>query len=765
MTLLAIFQVLLYHYTGQEDLVVGTPIANRNRADIEGLIGFFVNALVLRTDLSGDPSFRDLLGRVREVTLGAYAHQDLSFDRLIEELSPERSLSHTPLFQVFFNMVNLPEQRSEWSGLTVDIFWPREIGSKFDLTLYVHDFNEGIQLELVYNADLFDQARMLEMLRQFEYLASQVIKSDEKITRFSLVTPTVQTILPDPTEPLSDRWEGSVQNIFSQQARRIPEQLAVVDALESVSYKELDIRSNQLANYLRICGIKSGDIIAIYGHGSASLVWAVLGILKAGAAFLMLDPAYPASRLIEYLEGAKVRGWFHIKAAGALPVELEEFLATSTCCCRLEFPVDAQNLLVAYSPDDPGIVVGPDDLACVTFTSGSTGRPKGILQRHGPLSHFLPWQKQRFNLKETERYSMLSGLAHDPLQREIFTPLCLGGTICIPSPENIGVPGWLAQWVHLEKINVAHLTPAMMQLLTQVAPETVASSFEIPSLRYAFTVGDVLTKHDVSRLQKLAPLVICVNFYGSTETQRAVGYFVVPDREYSDQSQKKSKGIIPLGQGFQDVQLLVLNRVQELAGIGELGEIYVRSPHLARGYLNDEALTQERFLVNPFTGIVSDRLYRTGDLGRYLPDGNVEYAGRNDQQVKLRGFRIELAEIEVVLGLHPAVQEAVVIIREDTPGNKRLVAYIVPSLPFTSLNNELRNFLAERLPAYMIPAAIVPLETLPLTPNLKVDRSALPLPEAIMSTAETTIAPRTPTEEILAGIWAKILRTRTHRST
>jgi amino acid adenylation domain-containing protein/non-ribosomal peptide synthase protein (TIGR01720 family) len=766
MTLLAIFQILLHRYTGQEDLVVGTPIANRNRADIEGLIGFFVNALVLRTDLSGDPSFRHLLWRVREVALGAYAHQDLSFDKLVEELSPERNLSHTPLFQVFFNMINLPDQTTKWPELTMDIFAPREVGSKFDLTLYASDGGEGIQLELLYNTDLFDQARALEMLHQFVHLASQVLEAERKISDLSLNTPTAQTILPDPAAPLSDRWEGSVQSLFARQARHTPERLAIVDATESITYQELNALSNRLANDLRgASGITQGDVVAIYGHRSAALVLAVLGVLKAGAAFIILDPAYPAGRLIDYLSMVNLRGWLHIKAAGSVPAELEEFLVTSSCCRRLELPgrsIEVCELLAACSPADPGVVIGPDDLACITFTSGSTGRPKGILQRHGPLSHFLPWQKQYFDLREDDRYSMLAGLAHDPLQREIFTPLCLGGTIYIPAPDNMGTPGWLTRWMHQQEITIAHLTPAMMQLLTQTVPEAAAPGFEILSLRCAFTVGDALTLRDVSRFYKLAPGVTCVNSYGSTETQRAVGYFVV-SREGSgapgDASAvvRSSKEIIPLGQGLCDVQLLVLNRAQQLAGIGELGEIYVRSPHLAKGYLDDEALTRERFITNPFTSRSGDRLYRTGDLGRYRLDGNVEYAGRNDQQVKLRGFRIELSEIEAALGHHPAVKEAVVIAREDTPGNKRLVAYVVPAQSVASMNTELRAFLAKRLPAYMIPAVFVPLEALPLTPNRKVDRQALPIPESSLPASDSAVAPRTATEEQLASIWAKLL--------
>ncbi len=766
MTLLTVFQLLLSRWSGQVDLVVGTPVANRNRTEIEELIGFFVNSLALRTDLSGDPSFRELLGRVRKSTLEAYAHQELPFDKLLEMLSPERDLSHTPLFQVFFNMINLPAQTPVWPGLSVDLSEPDNGGAKFDLTLYVIERDGDIRLELSYNRDLFDQPRMCEMLAQFALLASQILHAEEKISHFSLVTSNALAALPNPTLPLSDRWEGSVCRMFEQQVRQSPDRLAIVDSIESLSYQELNRRSNRIAHYLQASGITRGDVVALYAHRSLPLVEAVLGILKAGAAFLILDPAYPVARLIEYLAMGNIRGFLYMEAAGALPSALEQLLSTTSCTCQLRLPEHTtilETALAAFSAENSAAEVGPDDLACLTFTSGSTGRPKGILQRHGPLSHFLPWQKQYFSLQEAERYSMLSGLSHDPLQREIFTPLCLGGTICIPSPEHMGTPGWLAQWMQREAINIAHLTPAMMQILTQPASGVSRPGFELPALRHAFTIGDKLTRRDVSRLYEMAPAVSCMNAYGSTETQRAVGYFAIPriDLSISDSSavESRDKEIFPLGRGLRDVQLLVLTATQTLAGIGELGEIYIRSPHLARAYLDDELLTRERFITNPFTGRAGDRLYKTGDLGRYRSDGNVDFAGRNDQQVKLRGFRIELAEIETTLQRHPAVQGAAVMVREDVPGHQHLVAYIVPAQAqsLTLLARELRAFLTTRLPMYMVPSTFVPLEALPLTPNHKLDFRALPVPETALSKSEATAITKTATEEIVAGIWARLL--------
>ena len=762
MVLLAAFQVLLHRYTQEDDLVVGTPIANRNRAETEQLIGFFINTLALRTDMSGEPSFRELVQRVREVALGAYAHQDLPFEKLLEELNPARSLSHTPLFQVFFNLVNLPTRVVELPDLTMQALIPDESGSNFDLTLYLAELENGhLALNLVYNAELFQARRMEEMLAQYQALLGQIIANPaEHITRYSLVTAAAARLLPEPAEPLSADYEGSVQALFAQQAQRAPERLAVRDKAESWSYRELDEWGNRLAHHLRAGGVESQAVVAIYGHRCATLVWALLGVLKAGAAFVILDPAYPAARLIECLKVARPRGWLALEAAGAPAPELEEFITGLSGCCRLTLPRRAlaveRELLAEQPSTDPCVPVGPDALAYIAFTSGSTGKPKGIAGRHGSLTHFRPWLQTEFGLQESDRFSMLSGISHDPLHRDIFTPLQLGAMICIPDPDELGEAGKMAAWMKREQITVAHLTPAMAQLLTERLDDTTDC---VASLRYAFLVGDALTRRDVANLRKLAPNLTCVNYFGTTETQRAVGYYVIPPATNAHPlTEDRGKEVWPLGRGIADVQLLVLNRHQQLAGVGESGEICVRSPHVALGYVDNEVLTRERFIINPFTKAAGDWLYRTGDLGRYLPDGNVELIGRADAQIKIRGFRIEPAEIEAVLAQHAAVHEVVVIVREDVPGDKRLVAYVryepeqPPDIP------TLLAAVRAKLPEYMVPAAIVLLESFPLTPNGKLDRRALPVPTAVRSsTTEAYLGPRTVVEEVLAGIWSEVL--------
>jgi len=753
MTLLAVFGTLLHRYTGQEDVSIGSPFAGRDRLETEGLIGFFINTVVLRLNFSGHPSFRSLLSRVQNVVLGAYTHQDMPFEKLVEELQPERDTSRNPLFQVWFNMLNLGDIQLELPGLSCEPISMPEPASMFDLSLYVIEQKQEIQLKLVYNVDLFAPERMAQMLEQFNHLLIQILENpDVSIADVSLVTPLTQSLLPNPQQPLCPQWQGTVHTFFSEQAQRIPQQLAVVDAQVSLTYAELDKSANQLANYLLANKIQSQDIIAIYGDRSAALVVSILGVLKAGAAFIILDPGYPASRLIDCLQLVQPRGWLQITAARELPKDLLEYIDLS-CKCRLQLPSNSttavHSLLQDYTTADPRVRVEADHLAYVAFTSGSTGKAKGVKGTHRPLSHFIKWQIKTFGLNQSDKFSLLSGLSHDPLLRDIFTPLSLGATLCIPDQKDIETSGQLASWMQQRQISIAHLTPAMAQLLT--AKTTTITT----ALRYVFFAGDVLTQQNVNRIRNFAPLSTCVNYYGATETPQAMGYFIIPHDSWGEVSSFKQT--IPLGRGIEDVQLLVFTSKLQLAGIGEVGEIYVRTPYLASGYIgNHEA--QERFILNPLTEIPSDKLYKTGDIGRYLPDGNIEILGRIDHQVKIRGFRIELGEIEATLGKYPTVQETVAIAPEDVSGDKQLVAYVVPKSNQLCTTEDLRHFLKEKLPSYMIPTAFVMLESLPLTPNGKVDRLALPVLEQVRQEAEQTcVAPRDHLESQLVQIWQQVL--------
>jgi amino acid adenylation domain-containing protein/non-ribosomal peptide synthase protein (TIGR01720 family) len=761
MVLLAAFKVLLHRYTGSEDIVVGTPVAGRKRPELESLVGCFLNTLVLRTQIPANASFIEVLHKVREVALDAYSHEDTPFEKVLEAINPKRTLSHTPLFQVFVNMLALPEPLVfQLPAVTAELVDVPETTSKFDFTLYIYAGDGKIDFSLVYNTDLFADERIVEMLRQFEHLLRQIIENPgEKISQHSLVTESARSVLPNPRMVLDARWEGAVHELFRANSERHPNQLAVADPHVLWNYLQVEKLSNQLANYLLGEGIQPQNVVAIYAHRSAPLVVALLGIMKAGAAFLVLDPAYPAARLVDYLEIAQPKAFLHLQAAGEVPLEVKELLARSSCPV-LNLPSssasDFESSFNRFPCSAPMVKIEADDLAYVSFTSGSTGKPKGVLGRHGPLSHFVPWLIETFNLNESDRFSLFSALSHDPLHRDVFTPLMIGASVCIPPPEEWQLPGKGAQWMRDNRISISNLTPAMGQVLTQGKADCV-----VDSLRYVFFVGDALTRRDISEVHQLAPRATCINFYGATETQRAVSFCQIPPSEVTPANGLLpiGKDIVPLGVGIKDVQLLVLNQSRQLAGIGEAGEIYLRSPHIAKGYLGDSRLSNEKFVCNWFTGAAGDQLYRTGDLGRYLPSGSVETMGRADTQVKIRGFRIELGEIEAVLKRHPLVKAAAVLPWQDISGNKHLAGYVVLEHDQLNWQRDIFKFVARQLPDYMVPGAFVSLPALPLTPNGKLDRRALPAPN--FSNNEQTaqfIGPRSPEEELLCSIFAEVLK-------
>jgi amino acid adenylation domain-containing protein len=754
MVLLAALDVVLGRLAGQEDVVIGTPIAGRTRAETDRMVGLFLNSLALRTDLSGDPSFRELLGRVRETTLSAYAHQDLPFERVLEEVRPERSLAHAPVFQVMLNLDNVQDGAFRADGLEVaGTGSGGEVASKFDLTLYVGERDGKIEVNLVYAADLFDAPRMRGLLAQLEGVLGQAVAAPgTPIGALSLATDGARGVLPDPARPIeAEAWRGAVHETFTARAAQSPDAPAISAGTETWTYAELDAAANRIAHRLIDGGVRPGDVVAVYAHRSAALVRALLGAWKAGAAFAVLDPAYPPARLAAQAGAARPAALLRISAAGEVPAEVAAALA-ETARTTVVLPAGKDDGLGGFPSAPPAVSVGPDDLAYVAFTSGTTGAPKAIAGTHRPLAHFFGWYAREFALSAGDRVSLLSGLAHDPLLRDVFAPLAVGGSIAIPDAGEIGTPGWLAGWMQDEGITVAHLTPAMAQV--------VASSADarLPALRLACFGGDVLRAADVERLRGLAPNAEAVNFYGATETPQAMGFFRV------------SAGLaavgpaVPVGRGIDGVDLLVVTPSGTLAGIGELGEISVRTPYLSRGYLNDAELTAARFVVNAWTGDPHDRLYRTGDLGRYRPDGEVEPVGRADQQVKVRGFRVELGEVESALASHPAIRQAAVIARETGAGetgagDRRLAAYWVPADEGADEPDAaaLRAHLKALLPEYMVPSVYVRLDRLPLTANGKLDRRALPEPDAVATDARSAV-PRTPAEEILAQIWAEVLR-------
>lgn len=569
------------------------------------------------------------------------------------------------------------------------------------------------------------------------------------------------------------------------------------------TYKHINEASNILAHHFLAKGVKRGDVVMVYAHRGVDLVVAVMGVLKAGATFSVIDPAYPPARQNIYLQVAQPRALVVIEKAGKLSPVVREYLSNELSILT-EVPalaiqddgtlvggqVDGRDVLfeqIALKSQGTGVVVGPDSTPTLSFTSGSEGIPKGVRGRHFSLTYYFPWMAKTFGLSENDRFTMLSGIAHDPIQRDIFTPLFLGARLLVPTADDIGTPGRLAEWMSENGATITHLTPAMGQLLS--AQATTA----IPSLHHAFFVGDILTKRDCLRLQSLARNVAVVNMYGTTETQRAVSYFEVQSLNKNATFSQSQKDVIPAGKGMLDVQLLVVNRHnrEQICGVGEIGEIYVRAGGLAEGYLRLPEMTATKFIRNWYvsedhwsttsesTGKEEpwkeffmgsrDRLYRTGDLGRYTPDGNVECSGRADDQVKIRGFRIELGEIDTHLSQHPLVRENVTLVRRDKDEEPTLVSYIVPLQTegldglmsadetidedgdeivrglrkYRKLIREVREYLKGRLPSYAIPTVVVPLMRLPLNPNGKIDKPALPFPDTAQLSAAAQRRKRT----------------------
>ncbi|HEY6551853.1 MAG TPA: amino acid adenylation domain-containing protein, partial [Vicinamibacteria bacterium] len=755
MTILAAFALVMNRQTGLDDLPIGVPFAGRNREGTDRLVGVFINTVVVRFDFQGDPTFEEHLLRTRSLALEAYRNADVPFDRVVDVLRPRRDPGRTPLFQVLVNSVSFGKRsRFELPGLAVELRGDAMATSKFDLTLYLGTDESGTGVTLSYNADLFHSARMGELLSQVEQVLELVTtRPDQRLSEISLLTPGAQALLPAPREPLGRTSEPPVLHGLAAPGERASRP-AVTDPHTALDHGDLDRRSRGLARRLRAAGISHGDVVALRASRSADLVWGLCGVLRAGAGFVILDAAYPSARLVASLEAAAPRAW--LESPGLPEVAAPVRAALDRPGWLLKAVLEPTWAEGAPGSDEEVKNPDPDDLAYIAFTSGTTGGLKGIVGGHGPLAHFLNWHIETFGLTADDRFSMISGLSHDPLLRDVFTPIRLGASIHIPDSDDLLAPERLREWMAREGITIAHLTPAMARVLAEGS-----TGSELESLRYAFLGGDVLTRDEERGLRRVAPSAQIVNFYGATETPQAMGFHVVPLE--TDAAPLPPR--MPLGKGIDEVQLLVLGKDGRLAGVGELGEIGVRTPHLATGYLGDDALTRDRFVQNPFSGRSGDRLYRTGDLGRYGPDGSVQFAGRADTQVKVRGFRVELGEVEAALRDHPQVADAAAGLVESAPGDQRLVGYVVAAARLeagsdTKLRELLRTHLKAALPAHMIPSSFVFLEALPLTRNGKVDRKALARLEAGAAgvPAGERKPPRTATEEILAGIWSEVLR-------
>ncbi|MEH2001903.1 MAG: amino acid adenylation domain-containing protein [Nostoc sp.] len=668
-TLLAAFQVLLYRYTQQEDIAIGSPIANRNRSEIEGLIGFFVNSLVLRTDLNGNPTFRELLSRVKEVALGAYAHQDLPFEKLVEELHPERNLNQNPLFQVVFALQNAPMSALELPSLTLSPLPFETETTRFDLEFHLwepntqnglwSDSSEGISGFVIYSTDLFDDATITRMLEHFQILVSGIVANPEqRIAQLPLLSESeLDNLLVGWNNTQLDYPEDkSIHQLFESVVEQNPDAAALVFGDKQLSYKELNIRSNKLAHYLKKLGVKAEVLVGLCVERSFDMVIGMLGILKAGGAYVPLDPSYPSERLNFMLEDAQVsvlltqERW--IKGLGNH--------SSQVICLDKDWEVISQEI-----EDNLTSQVKVDNLTYVIYTSGSTGKPKGVKIEHRGLLNLIFWHQKAFAVSPLDRATQICGVGFDACGWEIWPYLSTGASIYFVDDETRQMPEQLRDWLVSKAITITLLpTPLAEKVLLLDFPKNAA-------LRILLTGGDKLNQYPLAD----HPFQL-VNNYGPTENTIVT--------TSGDISVKNKDNLAPgIGRAIANTQVYILDKHLQPVPIGVSGELYISGDGLARGYLNRSDLTAECFIYHSFTNNLKARLYKTGDLVRYRVDGNIEFLGRLDEQVKIRGYRMELGEIEAVLSQHPAVQQTVVIIREDKE-EKRLVAYVVPKTEYSS---------------------------------------------------------------------------------
>ena len=732
MTLLAAFQTLLHRYTHQDDILVGSPAAGRDRVETEALMGMFVNTLVLRSDLSGDPSFRELMARVRRVALGAMAHQDLPFEKVVADLQPERSLSHMPLFNVAFVFQRGTMQRLELPGVTATRLRIEGGTAKFDLTLYLTESSNGLEGVLEYNTLLFEDATIKRMVGHFETLLEGIVADpDSRISTLPLLTASEEHQLLVEWNDTQRAYphQSTIQELFEAQVQVTPEAVAVVCGENRLSYEELNRKANQLAHYLRRQGVGKESLAGVCMDRSVQMVVALLAILKAGGACVPLDPGYPKDRLAFILEDTAVK----------VLLTQEELLERLPPCRTTVISVDAiPDHLDAESIGNPEPVATGENVAYVIYTSGSTGRPKGVEIEHRGLMNMISWHQRYYEVTAADRTTQLASTSFDASIWELWTYLTAGASVYIVDEYTRVTPPKLLEWMSENRITLSFLpTPLGEAVLKETFPEDL-------SLRTLYTGGDRLHRREWKNL----PFKL-VNHYGPTETTVIATYWPVSETERDP----------PIGWPLDNTQIYILDSQLQPVPIGVVGEIYIGGAGVSRGYLNRPELTAQRFVKNPFSDVPGARLYKTGDLARFLENGAIEFIGRIDQQVKMRGFRVEPGEIENVISEYPGVRDVAVKVSGEN-ADRRLLAYVVAEPQREEFNaQQLRDYVKKQLPEYMLPAHFIMLDHLPLSPNGKVDYLALPVPDQLSPLTETAFAPaRTPVEEMLAGIWAEILR-------
>jgi amino acid adenylation domain-containing protein len=791
MTLLAAFKTLLYRYTHQTDILVGSPIAHRNQAEIEGLIGFFVNVLVLRTNLSKEPSFQEFLTQVKQVTLEAYSHQDIPFKTLVEELQPQRDLSYNPLFQVMFAFQNLPLKLPKNTDTSFTCQELHTQTAKFDLTLFIEEKSEQFIATFEYNTDLFKPETITRMLGHWQCLLEGIIANpSQPVSHVPLLTESERNqLIFEFNQSPTFEIQQCFHQLFEAQVERTPDAIAVVFKNQQLTYRQLNQKANQLAHYLQKLGVEPEVIVGISIERSLEMLIGLLGILKAGAAYLPLDPTYPADRLSFMLKDAQVPVLLTKQNLKETLFQVLEISTHTKVVC-----LDSNGSEISQeSLENPINQTTLNNLAYIIYTSGSTGKPKGTQIEHRGLSNYLMWCSQAYNVAKGEGSPVHSSISFDMTITGLFSPLIVGSKVEL-LPEEQGIESLTNALRNYNNYSLVKITPAQLELLTHQL-----SSQEVAGKTNAFIIGgENLVGETLEFWQKYAPETALVNEYGPTETVVGCCIYFVPKNQ-------PQTGSVLIGRPIANTQLYILDQHLQPVPMGVIGELYIGGAGVARGYLNRPDLTCEKFISNPFledallnkdgrvfntgssitthlfnkpaptndssvTSVTqsvatvthplphSSRLYKTGDLARYLPDGNIEFLGRTDHQVKIRGFRIELGEIEAVLNQHENVKECIMISQQDVAKNQRLIAYIVPKDHETELGIY-REFLKEQLPDYMIPNAFIQLEKLPLTVNGKVDRTALPAPDDQRPELLTNyLAPQTEIEQKIAEIWQETLQ-------
>jgi amino acid adenylation domain-containing protein len=725
-TLFTAFKILLWRYSAQDDLVVGIEVSGRTGSEMQNAIGLFTNQLVLRTDLSGDPRTSALLRQVNATVEAAHASQDIPFEHLVDELNPDRDLSRSPLFQIMFNVRNAPPDSWQMPNLTVTPIEANNGNEKLDLTANLLQRSDRLECSFSYNPDLFEAATISRMTENYCKLLEEISADPERrISELPLLGEAEQSkILLEFSEIAANyRRDLCVHDFLEAQAKRTPEVIALICKGDHLTYAELNTRANRLAHYLRKRGVGPEVLVAICVERTPEMLVGVLGILKAGGAYVPLDPTYPLQRLAAILEDAKAP----VLITQQRLIDLFPQSAATTVSIDADWPDIAQE-----SGENPAHITKPENLAYVLFTSGSTGRPKGVALEHRSAATFIQWAQSVFTPEEVAGTLFSTSICFDLSVFEMFVPLSMGGKVIMA--ENAL---FLPKLANPDQVTLINTVPSAIAELVRM--NAIPASVQVVNLAgEALPTSLAQQTYNSTRVRKL------YNLYGPTEDTTYSTYALVP-----------RGGEVTIGRPLANTRVYILDANGRPTPIGVPGELYLAGEGLARGYFGRPDLTAERFVSDPFNP--QARMYRTGDLARFLPDGNIQYLGRVDNQVKIRGFRIELGEIEAVLAKHPAVQTGVVMAREDKPGDKRLVAYLtcVPDKETSSGN--LRAFLKESLPEYMIPSAFVMMDGLPLTPNGKINRRALPAPDWSQIDSGASIAPRDQLEVMLVKTWRKVL--------